>query len=170
VSELRFEQVQPTAPETSLHDWRHVHNLIIPTAPLSVPEVQERSQRNHLVVAYLDGVAVGNSTVRPPADHPATAIVIARVLADYRRRGYGEQLYQRALAKAYELGAAVIQTVVLESNDDGLRFAEKHGFVEIDRYVLPGDTIPFIDLRLVANSDEGGDRDSTGSANDRDDA
>ena len=164
MSELRFEQVQPTASGTSLNDWRHIHNLIIPTAPLSVPEVHERSQRNHLVVAYLDGVAVGNSTVRPPADDTATAIVIARVLPEYRRRGYGEQLYQRALAKAYELGAAVIQTVVLESNTDGLRFAEKHGFVEIDRYVLPGDTIPFIDLKLEGTSS------GSASRNDRDDA
>jgi GNAT superfamily N-acetyltransferase len=149
VSELRFEQVQPTGPEATLHDWRHIHNLIIPTAPLSVPEVHERSQRNHLEVAYLDGEAVGNSTVRPPSDDTGTATVIARVLPDHRRRGYGEQLYQRALAKVYELGAQVIQTVVLESNREGLRFAEKHGFVEIDRYVLPGDTIPFIDLRLA---------------------
>lgn len=149
MSELRFEQVQSTGSEATLHDWRHIHNLIIPTAPLSVDDVQERSQRNHLEVAYLDGVAVGNSTVRPPADETATATVIARVLPDHRRQGYGEQLYQRGLATAYGLGAQVVQTVVLESNDDGLRFAEKHGFVEIERYVLPGDTIPFIDLRLV---------------------
>jgi GNAT superfamily N-acetyltransferase len=148
VSELRFEQVRPAGPEATLHDWRHIHNLIIPTAPLSVPDVQERSQRNHLVVAYLDGEAVGNSTVRPPADDTATATVIARVVPGHRRRGYGEQLYQRALAKAYELGSRVIQTVILESNADGLRFAEKHGFVEIERYLMPGDTVPFIDMRL----------------------
>jgi hypothetical protein len=43
----------------------------------------------------------------------------------------------------------VIETVVLSSNLDGLRFAQKHGFVQIDRYLLPGDTIPWIDLRLA---------------------
>lgn len=75
--------------------------------------------------------------------------MIARVLPEHRRHGFGEQIYQRALAKARELGAQVIETVVLASNEDGLRFATRHGFVEIERYVLPGDTIPFVDLRLA---------------------
>jgi len=50
---------------------------------------------------------------------------------------------------ARELGAEVIETVVLSSNEDGLRFALKHGFVETERYLLPGDSIPWIDLRLA---------------------
>jgi L-amino acid N-acyltransferase YncA len=149
MSTLRFEPVQRMGREAVLHDWRHIHNLIVPTAPLSVDEVQERAQRNHLEVAYLDAMAVGCSTVRPPTTDTATAVVIARVRSEHRRRGFGEQLYQRGLAKARELGARVIETVVLESNDDGLRFARHHGFVEIERYVLPGHTIPFVDLRLT---------------------
>jgi hypothetical protein len=52
------------------------------------------------------------------------------------------------MKRARELGAEVIETVVLSSNEDGLRFAQKHGFVETERYLLPGDTIPWIDLRL----------------------
>ncbi len=43
----------------------------------------------------------------------------------------------------------VVETVVLASNEEGLRFAERHGFVEIDRYTLDGDTTPFVDLRLT---------------------
>jgi hypothetical protein len=43
----------------------------------------------------------------------------------------------------------VIETVVLTSNEDGLRFALRHGFVEIERYVLPGATIPYVHLRLA---------------------
>lgn len=149
MSNLRFEQVQPKGREAILRDWRHIHNLIIPTAPLSVDEVEARAQRNHLEVAYLDGAAVGCSTVRPPANDTRTATVIARVRPEHRRRGFGEQIYQRGLAKAWELGAQVIETVVLESNDDGLRFARHHGFVEIERYLLPDHTIPFVDLRLT---------------------
>ena len=61
-------------------------------------------------------------------------------------------MYDQAVSTAHELGAQVIDTVVLASNDEGLRFAEQHGFVEIDRYVLDGHTIPFIDLRLADNS------------------
>jgi ribosomal protein S18 acetylase RimI-like enzyme len=75
--------------------------------------------------------------------------VIARVLPEYRRRGFGEQVYLRGLAKARELGARVIETVVLASNQDGLRFARRHGFAETDRYVLPGDAVAYVDLRLA---------------------
>lgn len=143
---MDFDRVQPAGHQAVLDDWRTIHNLIIPTAPLSADDVADRAERNHLEVAYLDGLAVGCSTVRPPATDTAT--VIARVLPEWRRRGLGEQIYQRALAVAQELGADVIETVVLESNADGLRFALRHGFAEIERYVLPGDTEAFIDLRL----------------------
>jgi N-acetylglutamate synthase-like GNAT family acetyltransferase len=149
VGGLHFEQVQPTGGEAARRDWRHIHNLIIPADPLSADEIRERAQRNHLEVAYLDGAAVGCSTVRPPAPGTATATVIARVLPEHRRHGYGEQIYLRGLAKAHELGAQVIETVILASNDDGLRFARRRGFVEIDRYVLPGDTTAYVDLRLA---------------------
>jgi GNAT superfamily N-acetyltransferase len=147
---LRFEQVQASGDADVLRDWRYIHNLVIPTGPLSAEEVAERAGRNHLEVAYLhDGQAVGCSTVRPPAGDSATATVIARVLPEYRRRGFGEQVYLRALAKARERGALVIETVVLASNEDGLRFACRHGFTETDRYTLPGDEIPYVDLRLT---------------------
>jgi GNAT superfamily N-acetyltransferase len=149
VSRLNFEHVQPAGSEAALRDWQHIHNLIIPANPLPADEIGVRAQRNHLEVAYLDGVAVGCSTVRPPAGDTATATVIARVLPEHRRRGFGEQIYLRGLAKAHEFGAQVIETVVLASNEDGLRFARRHGFAEIDRYILPGDNIPFVDLRLA---------------------
>ncbi|MEH0932965.1 GNAT family N-acetyltransferase [Micromonospora sp. CPCC 205558] len=147
MTDLEFVPVRPVGSEETLLDWQHIHNLIIPTDPLSADEIAVRAQRNILEVAYADGVAVGCSTVRPPTSDPAT--VIARVLPGKRRQGFGQQLYHRGLAKARELGAQVIHTVVLASNDDGLRFARHHGFVEIERYVLPGDTVAFVDLRLA---------------------
>ena len=147
--ELRFEPVRPDGGVTVLADWQHIHNVIIPTAPLSVEDIQARAQRNRLTVAYLKDIPVGCSTVRPPADDPQTATVIIRVLPEHRRQGIGQQMYHQAVSIAYELGARIIDTVVLASNDDGLRFAERHGFAEIDRYVLDGHTIPFIDLRLA---------------------
>jgi GNAT superfamily N-acetyltransferase len=146
MSDLRIEQ--PTG-DAQLEDWRYVHNVIIPTHALSTADVRERARRHHLEVAYLGDEIVGCSTLRPPADDARTATVIARVLAAHRRRGFGEELYARGLHRARELGAEVIETVVLSSNLDGLRFAQKHGFVEIERYLLPGDTIPWIDLRLA---------------------
>lgn len=135
--------------EAGLHDWQYVHNLIIPTGELSLDDVRERSDRNLLDVAYLGGELVGCMTVRPPSTDSTTATVIARILPPYRGRGFGRELYAHGLAQAYALGAQVIETVVLASNPEGLRFAQANGFVEFDRYVLPGDTIPFIDLRLA---------------------
>ncbi|GAA3108736.1 GNAT family N-acetyltransferase [Streptosporangium carneum] len=145
MSDLRIERPNGDA---ALEDWRHVHNVIIPTHVLSLDEVRERARRHHLEVAYLGDVLVGCSTVRPPEDDTSTVTVIARVLAAHRGRGFGEELYARGLDRARELGAEVIETVILSSNEDGLRFAEKHGFVETERYLLPGDTVPWVTLRL----------------------
>ncbi|TQK42720.1 putative GNAT family N-acyltransferase [Streptomyces sp. SLBN-118] len=132
-----------------LRDWQRVHNTIIPTHILSLDDVRERVRRNHLELAYLGDVLVGCSTLRPPTTEEPTATVIARILAPHRGQGFGEELYARGLKRARELGAEVIETVVLASNVDGLRFAQKHGFIEVERYLLPGDTIPWVDLRLV---------------------
>lgn len=151
MSDLRIKQPSDDA---EFEDWRHVHNVIIPAHVLSLDDVRERAGRNHLEVAYLGDVLVGCSTVRPPDGEAAAATVIARVLPAYRGRGFGEELYARGLRRARELGAEVIETVVLSSNEDGLRFALKRGFTEIERYLLPGDTIPWIDLRLGATGAE----------------
>lgn len=136
----------------TLRDWRHVHNLIVPTAPLSPEEVRERAGRNRLEVAYLGDVLVGCMTVRPAAGEDPV-VVIARVLPGHRGRGLGAALYERGLAQARELGAATVRTVVLESNPEGLRFALARGFVEVERYVLAGDTVAFIDLDLDLDLD-----------------
>ncbi|HEU4945710.1 MAG TPA: GNAT family N-acetyltransferase [Kribbella sp.] len=142
---LRIEQVDGDA---MLQDWQYVHNVIIPTAALSLDEVRERVERNLLEVAYHGDVLVGCSTVRPPTSETAVATVIARVLPAHRGQGFGGELYARGLARARELGAGVIETIVLASNVDGLRFAQARGFVEVDSYLLPGDSVPFITLRL----------------------
>ncbi|MFJ6866866.1 GNAT family N-acetyltransferase [Streptomyces termitum] len=141
-------RVVPAVDGAELADWRAVHNAIIPTAPLSPAEVRERAGRNRLEVAYLDGVAVGCSTVRPPDGETPAVTVIARILPAYRRRGFGTALYERGLAHARTLSGAGVGTVVLASNEEGLRFALARGFTEVERYLLPGDTVPFVDLLL----------------------
>ncbi|MFB6719087.1 GNAT family N-acetyltransferase [Kribbella sp. NPDC056345] len=139
---LRIVRVQD---EVTLLDWQRVHNEIIPTAALSVDEVRERATRNVLEVAYDGEVLVGCSTVRPPSEETAAVTVIARVLPAYRRRGFGETLYRHCMERAE---GAVVEAHILASNVDGVRFAEKHGFVEVETYLLPGDTVPFVLMRL----------------------
>ena len=140
VSELR---IVPVSDEHAVLDWQRVHNEIIPTAPLSVDDIRERATRNVLEVAYDGDVLVGCSTVRPPSEETPAAVVIARVLPAYRRRGFGTALYEHCLRRGRELGDG-IETHILSSNADGLRFAKAHGFVEVETYLLPGDTIPFV--------------------------
>ncbi|MFE3547532.1 GNAT family N-acetyltransferase [Streptomyces kronopolitis] len=146
MTDLRIARVDG---EAAIRDWRHVHNTIIPTAALSLDEVRERVGRNHLEVAYRGDTLVGCSTVRPPTQDAPVGTVIARVLAAHRRRGIGAALYARGLARARELGAETIETVVLSANTEGLDFALAHGFDEVERYLLPGDSIPWITLRLA---------------------
>jgi GNAT superfamily N-acetyltransferase len=137
-----------------LEDWRTLHNAIIPNDPLSADDVVERSTRHRLTLAYDDGRLVGNATVRPPRQPDAVATVIVRILPEHRRNGHGTAYLHAELAQAQALGARRIETVVLASNTDGLAFAQAHGFIEHDRYVMDGDTTAFIDLHLPQRWDE----------------
>ena len=133
--------------EATIDDWRHVHNVVIPAAPLTRAEVQERIARYLLTVAYAGDCLIGCTTVRPP-DDVGTVTVIVRVLPEHRGRGYGQGLFVKAMEAARGLGGSAVETIVLASNVDGLRFALRHGFVEVSRYLLPEDDVPFITLRL----------------------
>ncbi|MEV7725974.1 GNAT family N-acetyltransferase [Streptomyces sp. NPDC087917] len=136
--------------ETALLQWHDVHNLVIPPDPLTPAEVRERSGRNRLYVARLGDTPVGCSTVRPPTPaNDSVATVIARVLTAHRRRGHGAALYAHGLRRARALAPAAVETIVLASNGDGLRFALAHGFTETDRYLLPGADVAYVTLRLT---------------------
>ncbi|MEV7687153.1 GNAT family N-acetyltransferase [Streptomyces bungoensis] len=141
-------RIQPVHGDPMLEQWRHVHNVIVPPAAMSLEEARERLVRYRLENAYVGDVLVGCSTVRPPRGEGAVATVIARVLPEFRRRGFGAALYENGLAHARGLGAGAVETCVLAVNEDGLRFAGRRGFVEVDRYVLDGELDEWVDLRL----------------------
>ncbi|MFE4965178.1 GNAT family N-acetyltransferase [Streptomyces sp. NPDC056660] len=133
--------------DEALEEWRYVHNVVVPPAAMSATEARERLARGYrLENAYLGDVLVGCSTVRPVAGGAVT--VIARVLPGFRRRGFGKALYERGLAHARARGAEAVETCVLAANEDGLRFAGRCGFVEVERYVLDGGNDEWVDLRL----------------------
>jgi GNAT superfamily N-acetyltransferase len=143
---LRTERIQPSDPDLCVVDWQHVHNAIVPSAAMSLQEVRERVGRNLLDVSYRDGVLVACTTIRPP--HDGIATVIVRVLPEHRRQGIGGALYAALLAEARILGAQQIETIVLESNVDGVRFAEARGFAEVSRFAPDHDPTPFLTMRL----------------------
>jgi GNAT superfamily N-acetyltransferase len=149
VTDVRFVEVSD---EQSVLDWQRIHNEIIPPDALTLDEVRERSTRHRLELAYAGNPgeqrAVGNSTVRRPTDESG-AMVIARVLPPYRHQGIGTRLYERGLDTARQWADdRPVETVVLASNEDGLAFALARGFVEVERYTLPGATIPYVALEL----------------------
>ncbi|MFE3636896.1 GNAT family N-acetyltransferase [Streptomyces cellostaticus] len=149
MTDLHLEAVQG---DGMLEQWRYVHNLVVPPAAMSLAGARTRAGRYRLVNAYLGEELVGCSTVRPPAGDEAVATVIARVLPGFRRRGLGAAIYEDGLAHARGLGAGAVETCVLAVNEDGLRFAARRGFVEVDRYVLDGQDDEWVDLRLTGRA------------------
>jgi L-amino acid N-acyltransferase YncA len=145
-------RILPAAPHL-LADWRAIHNEIIPTNPLTEEDVAKRAARYVLSVALADESLVGCATVRPPEGGSDAATVIVRILPAFRRRGMGSEYLQHALAAARARGACEIETVVLATNEEGLRFARSHGFIERNRYTVDGQSVPFIDLHLGRSLD-----------------
>ncbi|MHB1208074.1 MAG: GNAT family N-acetyltransferase [Acidimicrobiales bacterium] len=113
-----------------------MHNDVIGPAQLTAQEVAKNAVRNHLTVAYADGVLVGNATVRAP--HDGVVTVIVRILPAFRRRGFGSEYLRAMLMWARSSEVEQIRTVVPSENVDGLHFAIQHGFVETDRYEVDG--------------------------------
>ena len=141
-------RIVPVGPDT-VTLWRDIHNAVIPAHPLTSDDVHERRTRNSLTLAYDGQELVGNATIRPPRPEAMTATVIVRVLPQYRRNGCGSEYLAAMLAEARGMGARRIETVVLASNEDGLAFAGRHGFVEFDRYVIDGETAAYVGLYLA---------------------
>ncbi|MGW5655407.1 GNAT family N-acetyltransferase [Streptomyces humi] len=139
-------RVVPVDGGEALEEWRCVHNVVVPPAAMSAAEARERLGRGYrLENAYVGDVLVGCSTVRPAVDGVVTVIV--RVLPRWRGRGFGAALYEQVVAGVR--GAEALETCVLAVNEGGLRFAERYGFAEVERYVLDGETDEWVDLRLV---------------------
>ena len=140
-------RIVPVDQET-LAEWQSIHNVIIPTGTLTLHQVAERARRHRLTLAYDDGHLIGNGTVRPPVGDDGSATVIVRVLPAFRRLGRGTEYLQLLLADARTFAPDSIRTIVLASNVEGLAFATLRGFVEVDRYVLTGDDVPYVELQL----------------------
>ena len=129
--------------------WAGIHNRVIPAHQLSESDVRERMSRHRLTLGYDGRVAVGNATLRPPTTESRVATVIVRVLPEFRGRGYGTAYAEWGLSQALILGSDRVETVVLAANEAGLRFAQRRGFVEFDRYTV--DAAEYVDLWLAAN-------------------
>ena len=113
--------------------WRAVRLAVVPEERcLTVAEMREQDSPDRLLLlAVADGDVVGSGI----ADRSDTTggFVAPRVLPGHRRSGVGSALLRALAAHCSDLGLSPVAAGV---DDEGsLAFAERHGFVEVDREV-----------------------------------
>lgn len=114
--------------------WRAVRLAVVPEERcLTVEEMREQDSSDRLLMlAVKDGDVVG-SGIADRSDTAGAGFVAPRVLSGHRRRGVGSALLRALAEHCSGLG---LPTVVAGVDDEGsLAFAERYGFVEVDREV-----------------------------------
>jgi mycothiol synthase len=127
-------ELLPCVTDEEYEAWRAVRLAVLPEERcLTVEEMREQdSPERLLLLAVKDGDVVG-SGIADRSDTAGAGFVAPRVLAGHRRTGVGSALL-RALAE--HCGDLGLSPVVAGVDDEGsLAFAERHGFVEVDREV-----------------------------------
>jgi mycothiol synthase len=129
--------IRRAAAEADLQGWVDVWNEITPREPLSVEIIRGRLNRQPdrlYLVAEHDGCIVGIA-LAAPSDSPGRGFIVLRVLPDWRHRGIGSSLYEQVEAHALALHPTALSGHVAEDAEDGRRFAERRGYVEVGRQV-----------------------------------
>lgn len=114
--------------------WRAVRLAVLPEERcLTVEEMRAQDSPDRLLLlAVKDGDVVA-SGIADRSDTAGEGFVAPRVLAGHRRMGVGSALLEALAEHCSGLG---LSTVVAGVDDEGsLAFAERHGFVEVDREV-----------------------------------
>jgi GNAT superfamily N-acetyltransferase len=114
--------------------WRAVRLAVVPGERcLTVGEMRAQDSADRvLVLAVKDGEVVG-SGLADRSDTAGAGFVAPRVLTEHRRQGVGSALLSFLAEHCTGLG---VSTVVAGVDDEGsLTFAERHGFVEVDREI-----------------------------------
>jgi GNAT superfamily N-acetyltransferase len=113
---------------------RRVRLAVVPhERALTVAEMRAAAGPDTVhLLAERDGAVLG-SGLADRSDLAGAAVVIARVLPEFRRQGVGTELFGELLGYAATLG---VEHVVSHADDEGSRaFTERFGFVEVDRQV-----------------------------------
>jgi len=123
--------------DADLAGWCEVWSAITPREPVTLEQVKRRLERQPerlFLIAEKDSRLVGSGLVAP-SDSPNRKFVGVRVLPEWRRRGIGSELYDRALVHARALEPEWISTMLSEADSDSMAWAERRGFEEYGRQV-----------------------------------
>lgn len=129
--------VRPAVTDDDLELWTHVRNLVEVDNPTTIEDVRnglKRQPERWHWIAEDGGEAVGCVFVSRSSVQ-GRAFLLPRVLREARGRGVGTALIQATLETIRELRCGTVSSHVDGDDLDAMRFAARHGFVEVDRQV-----------------------------------
>jgi GNAT superfamily N-acetyltransferase len=88
------------------------------------------------LLAHVDGDPIGSGFAAKRLHRPTVGFVLLTVLPDRRHRGAGGALYRAISDWGRENGLEALDAVVHEDDPDSIAFAERRGFVEVERNSL----------------------------------
>ena len=114
--------------------WRAVRLAVeADSRCLTVEELREQDSSDRLLLLAVEDSDVVGSGIADRAETAGAGFVAPRVLTEHRRLGVGSALLRVLAEHCSGLGLSTVRTSV---DDEGsLAFAERYGFVEVDREV-----------------------------------
>jgi mycothiol synthase len=142
-----------------------IYNAVWPDSAIGMAEARafRASLRDDFdYLAFESGVPIGSAAggIRPQRQDRAFALIT--ILAEHRRRGGGSALYDQVSDWARARGIERLETWVDEADAESVAYAERRGFVEIERdsrlvlelaTVEPPDVEPPDDVEIVTWAD-----------------
>jgi GNAT superfamily N-acetyltransferase len=114
--------------------WRAVRLAVeADSRTLTVEELREQDSSDRLLLVAVEGNDVVGSGIADRAETAGAGFVAPRVLPGHRRLGVGSALLRVLAEHCSGLGLSTVRTNVDDAGS--LAFAERHGFVEVDRQV-----------------------------------
>ena len=128
--------VRPCADRADEERSIAIYNAVWPWDAVSSVEVESfkramRDYGDHLALA--DGEAIGSAAIAIAPQRPDVGFALVTVLPDRRGRGAGTALYTATSAWLAERGVTAMDAPVPEDDAASLGFAERRGFVEVER-------------------------------------
>jgi mycothiol synthase len=126
--------IRPVRSKPDYAAWREVRIAVLPDerAPTIAELSAQAGPQHHYVLAELNGTPVGSGFVGS-SSLTGQASVAPRVLPAFRRQGVGSALLRQLAEEAVAMGFTVATANTADAGS--ARFAEQHGFREVDRQI-----------------------------------